>query len=124
MGNNTSERKIDIVYTWVDGNDPEWQKKKAQYAGEIKEEVSNASSRFSDNDELKYSLRSVEKNAPWINHIYIMISVVKTGIYLHNTEQPANKDSGGTGCITTFSLILIRRCWIFMLPSIKRSASC
>ena len=31
-----------------------------------------ASSRFADNDELKYSLRSIEKNAPWISNVYIV----------------------------------------------------
>lgn len=64
--------KIDLVYTWVDGSDPVWQEKKQQYSAEIKEDVANFPCRFIDNDELKYSLRSVEKYAPWINHIYII----------------------------------------------------
>lgn len=36
----------------------------------IEEDVS--SSRFADNEELKYSLRSVEKYAPWVRNIYIV----------------------------------------------------
>ncbi|KAL3841844.1 hypothetical protein ACJMK2_019943 [Sinanodonta woodiana] len=31
-----------------------------------------SASRFEDNDELRYSLRSIEKNAPWVRHIYIV----------------------------------------------------
>ncbi|XP_061181061.1 N-acetylglucosamine-1-phosphotransferase subunits alpha/beta-like isoform X2 [Saccostrea echinata] len=31
-----------------------------------------SSSRFEDNDELRYSLRSVEKFAPWIRHVFIV----------------------------------------------------
>ncbi|KAK7480398.1 hypothetical protein BaRGS_00028317 [Batillaria attramentaria] len=34
------------------------------------EDVSN--SRFEDNEELRYSLRSLEKFAPWVRHIYIV----------------------------------------------------
>jgi len=31
-----------------------------------------STSRFEDNDELRYSLRSVEKHAPWVRHIFIV----------------------------------------------------
>jgi len=31
-----------------------------------------SASRFEDNDELRYSLRSVEKHAPWVRHIFIV----------------------------------------------------
>ena len=65
---------IDIVYMWVDGSDPVWLAKKnafeqgvASTAGEALDEA-----RFVDNDELKYSLRSIERYAPWIRHIYIV----------------------------------------------------
>ena len=70
-------QKIDLVYMWVDGSDPEWLKTKNHYlalAGmetQASPEISG-DNRWRDNDELKYSLRSVEKNAPWINHIYII----------------------------------------------------
>ncbi len=80
---------IDIVYTWVDGNDPAWQAIKESYlAAAIKKNRSVAWSkswakmvvlldgatqnRFVDNDELRYSLRSVFKYAPFVNHIYII----------------------------------------------------
>ena len=65
---------IDLVYMWVDGNDPVWQQKKQQYNPAITAETVQTAgeARWRDNDELLYSLRSVEKNAPWINHIYII----------------------------------------------------
>jgi len=68
--------KIDLVYLWVDGSDENWAKTKAKMLADIKGETLNKdainSCRFQDNNELLYSLRSVEKNLPWINHIYIV----------------------------------------------------
>lgn len=37
----------------------------------LDEEV-NGEKRFFDNEELRYSLRSLEQYAPWINHVYIV----------------------------------------------------
>ena len=66
-------KPIDIVYTWVDGNDKEWQKEKSFWQQKLGIEGDNANDcRFIDNQELKYSLRSVAKYAPWINHIFII----------------------------------------------------
>lgn len=59
---------IDLVYLWVDGSDPEFQ-------ASIQKHLPNANAtgaRFTSSDELRYSLRSVERFAPWINHIYIV----------------------------------------------------
>ncbi len=68
------EKKIDLVYLWVDGNDPRWAKKKAEFTGALFSDDSeeNCIGRYISNDELKYSLRSIEKNANWINKIYII----------------------------------------------------
>ena len=65
---------IDLVYLWVDGNDANWKKKKAQYDANLNlaNRESSSECRYIENDELKYSLRSVEKYAPWINNIYII----------------------------------------------------
>lgn len=66
---------IDMVYLWVDGKDPAWREKKQfwqkQYGMEINEQAIT-DGRFEDNEELKYSLRSLEKYASWINKIYIV----------------------------------------------------
>ncbi|KAL5473979.1 hypothetical protein EMCRGX_G028549 [Ephydatia muelleri] len=46
------------------------QPQNVDHAEPEKEEIS--SSRFEDNEELKFSLRSVEMHAPWVRHIYIV----------------------------------------------------
>ena len=67
-------QKVDLVYMWVDGDDPAWQAKRNQYisGGEKKTSEGVVDARWRDNDELRYSLRSVEKYASWIDHIYIV----------------------------------------------------
>eukprot|EP01114_Cavostelium_apophysatum_P003574 TRINITY_DN1353_c0_g2_i5.p1 TRINITY_DN1353_c0_g2~~TRINITY_DN1353_c0_g2_i5.p1 ORF type:complete len:1245 (+),score=388.40 TRINITY_DN1353_c0_g2_i5:191-3925(+) len=82
--------KIDIVYTWVNGSDPRHiqalRDMKFLLKGERfipcnatqKEGENNCTkdeetaSRFVDNHELKYSLRSIERYAPWAQHIYLV----------------------------------------------------
>ncbi|MBQ9259937.1 MAG: Stealth CR1 domain-containing protein [Neisseriaceae bacterium] len=62
---------IDIVYTWVDGSNETFLRQHAFYKGE-KEDITTDMARFESHDELKYSIRSVLKYAPWVNHIYIV----------------------------------------------------
>lgn len=65
---------IDLVYLWVDGSDTEWLTKKNKFL-EKKIDLNveaTSKARTTDNDELKYSLRSVEKYAPWIRKIFIV----------------------------------------------------
>ena len=57
---------VDFVFTWVNGSNPELQKNYTLYADSKMQQ-----SRFSDLGQLKYALRSVEKYAPWFNHIYL-----------------------------------------------------
>ena len=65
--------EIDLVYLWVDGNDPQWRAKRDACIGKTeKDSAVNCEGRYADNDELKYSLRSVEKYAPWIHKIFIV----------------------------------------------------
>ena len=64
---------IDLVYLWVDGNDPAWQAKRNAFIGKTDESSPiNCKGRYANNDELKYSLRSVEMYAPWIRKIFIV----------------------------------------------------
>ena len=67
------ENDIDLVYLWVDGNDPKWVEKRNACIGRPEEGSGvNCKGRYADNDELKYSLRSVELYAPWIRRIFIV----------------------------------------------------
>ena len=66
---------IDFVVTWVDMNDPEWQKEFSKYSGDrnnIRNGVSEA--RFRDYGFLKYWFRGVEKFAPWVRKIHSVTS--------------------------------------------------
>jgi len=63
---------IDVVYTWVDGTDPEWQRKRALVTGEVYHAESASDARFLSRDELRYSLRSLHANAPWVRNVYIV----------------------------------------------------
>ncbi len=65
--------EIDLVYLWVDGNDPAWLEKKLKTTGEFApESETNCQARYIDNEELRYSLRSAEQFAPWIRKIFIV----------------------------------------------------
>ena len=64
---------IDLVYLWVDGNDPKWQaKRNAVFRKKVENSSSNFNGRYANNDELKYSLRSIERYAPWFRKIFIV----------------------------------------------------
>lgn len=67
--------EIDFIVTWVDMNDPEWQKEFAKYSGK-KENTRNGVSeaRFRDAGFLKYWFRGVEKFAPWVRKIHFVTS--------------------------------------------------
>ncbi|XP_011495372.1 PREDICTED: N-acetylglucosamine-1-phosphotransferase subunits alpha/beta [Ceratosolen solmsi marchali] len=61
---------IDVVYTWVNGSDPQFLENLKKYVSATN--ANSAASRFNDKDELKYSLRSLEMYAPWIRKVYIV----------------------------------------------------
>ena len=62
---------IDMVFTYCNGNDPQFQMEKQSY---FKDEfqINNPIIRHATIDEIKYSVKSVLKFIPWINKIYII----------------------------------------------------
>ena len=64
--------EIDLVYLWVNGNDPLWAAKRDAFIGRPTQRQENCKGRYADSGELKYSLRSVERYAPWIRKIFIV----------------------------------------------------
>lgn len=67
------KEKIDLVYLWCNLDDPNFKQRKENFLnGQIIDKEANNVCRFTDNGELKYSLRSVELYAPWVNKIYIV----------------------------------------------------
>ena len=71
-----TEFPVDVVYTWVDGSDSKWLEKKKrtleEYADHHASEEVSGAGRFRNNDELKYSVRSVMRFAPWIRKMFIV----------------------------------------------------
>lgn len=70
---------VDIVYTWVDDKNFEWQRTKELFLDlndieNTKLSKSTTNSRFHNRDELKYSLRSVASYLDWVDNIYIVTS--------------------------------------------------
>jgi len=64
--------EIDMVFSWVDGTDKEWQRARAKrMQSYVVGEGDDSEARFRQIDELKYALRSVYMYAPWIRNIYI-----------------------------------------------------
>lgn len=63
---------IDAVYTWVDGQDPAWLRRRAEAAGQAYHEEAANAARFISRDELRYSLRSLHQNAPWIRTVFLV----------------------------------------------------
>jgi hypothetical protein len=63
---------IDIVFSWVDGTDIEFQRARARrMQSYVVGEGDDHEARFRQIDELRYALRSVHIYAPWIRRIFI-----------------------------------------------------
>ncbi|MCA9776832.1 MAG: hypothetical protein KC800_08955 [Candidatus Eremiobacteraeota bacterium] len=79
---------VDVVYTWVDWNDVEYQKVCARYAGEP-EDLNPE--RFRDPfNFMKYSLRSLEMYAPWVRNVYLFTRRPQAPDWI-NLEHPRLK---------------------------------
>lgn len=63
---------IDVVYTWVDGADERWKRKRAEAMREPYHEDAANDARYLSRDELLYSLRSLSMYAPWVRHVYVV----------------------------------------------------
>ncbi len=100
---------VDIVYLWCDSSDKVWREKKnneLKKIGKVLDSDSVSECRFINNDELKYSLRSLEKFAPWINNIFIVtdnqvpqwLDVNNPKIHIVNHSEILPQD-----CLPTFN---------------------
>lgn len=63
---------IDVVYTWVDGDDPSWNAARQEREGADARKEAAGQARFRSRDELRYSLRSLHLFAPWVRQIFIV----------------------------------------------------
>ena len=64
---------IDVVFSWVDGTDPALRSRRAEWLpGAVLGDGDDADARVRQIDELRYALRSVDQNAPWVRRIFIV----------------------------------------------------
>lgn len=79
---------IDVVFTWVNNTDPAWQKQYQHALASVDPEKAGLyatdPARFSNHNELFYSVRAVETFMPWVRNIHIVTA----------GQQPAWLDSG------------------------------
>lgn len=82
--------RIDVVYTWVNGSDPHWLRDMLRYrsahelgrvggAGPgaaapsaVAADLGESMHRYRDHDELRFSLRSLQRYAPYVGRIFIV----------------------------------------------------
>lgn len=70
---NSFDFPVDFVYTWVNDQDKVWQEKKNRALGiSVVEDAAKEGCRFTNSNELLYSIRSVYSYCPWFNKIYIV----------------------------------------------------
>jgi hypothetical protein len=112
---------------WVDDSDPvwraekdAWQKAEADSWELVADGVQKA--RWRDNDELKYSLRSVSRFAPWINHIYLVTGFGQAPDWL-DTSNPKitvvdHRDIMPADSLPTFNSMAIESC-IVNIPGLS-----
>ncbi len=66
---------VDVVVTWVDGSDAAHSRKRAHFielSGPGLHENAINPHRWADGNELRYCLRSIELNAPWVRRIWLV----------------------------------------------------
>lgn len=114
--------EIDLVYLWVNGDDPVWQQKHNAYTGNTDTTTStNCKGRYANNDELKYSLRSMDTYAPWIRRIFI-VTDNQVPAWL-NTQNPKirivdHKDIMPETCLPCFNSTLIEH-FLYKIPELS-----
>ena len=91
--------KIDLVVLYVDSEDKNWQKLYKQYAPQSADVQITGKQRFRGNPHFVYLFRGIEKYAPWINNIFLVvqsqsqvpywINQKKVKIVLHEDFIPA-----------------------------------
>ena len=69
------DEDVDVVYTWVDGADPDWLESfrtTADACGRSLDDEALDPARFRNREELRYSLRSLWMYCGWVRHIWIV----------------------------------------------------
>lgn len=108
--------KIDLVYCWVNSNDKTWQERLNTFLQQNENpnkdytKLLSKDCHYREFGELKYSLRSVEKNIPWINKIFIITD--KQVPQWLNTQNPKIRIVDHSEIIPQKNLPLFNSCAI------------
>ncbi|ORY26734.1 hypothetical protein LY90DRAFT_513670 [Neocallimastix californiae] len=76
-------KNISVVYTWVDGSDINFQDLKSKYNGGNRK----VNSRDRSADELRYSIRSLEKYMPWHEGTIYIVTCQQIPKWLNTTHS-------------------------------------
>ncbi|MDR0445037.1 MAG: Stealth CR1 domain-containing protein [Puniceicoccales bacterium] len=111
---------IDAVYTWVNQNDPEWQKAyntfldETRFSSQLFQHRATSMIRYNDHQELYYSLLSLKCYAPWVRKIFIIISDLnEVPSFLKHWEKIAiirHSDIIDASFLPTFNSHVIEAC--------------
>lgn len=69
---------VDIVIPWVTTDDPEWLQERNEWAIKCGQSTLPAN-RHTDNGELRYVLRGIERNMPWVRHVVLLVHQHRDG---------------------------------------------
>jgi len=67
---------IDLVYTWVDGNDENHMAQKIQYSRSVRGDANHVN-RYRSSGEIYESIKSALLFAPWIRHIFVLVADIQ-----------------------------------------------
>ena len=70
---------VDVVITWVDGEDEEWNRTRNKYK---KDEQDNRNVRFKNVNELYFCLKGITTYLPWVRNIYLVTARPQKPTYL------------------------------------------
>lgn len=103
---------IDLVFTWVNADDPNWKKLYRSYAPTVHTDGTSRA-RFHNRDELKYALRSWATYAPFIRNIYIVSNCAPPAwlnLNVENIRWVPHEEILPTDALPTFSSHAIECC--------------
>lgn len=118
---------VDIVYLWVDGSDTTWRHKRQaarqQLNPQERQQIAaygDVEGRFRDNDELRYSLRALDRFFPSHGHVYI-VTDGQVPAWLHAHPQVSivdHRDLIPTQALPTFDSCHIES-YIHRIPGLS-----
>lgn len=106
---------VDVVYTWVDGADPEWMRDRDRRldglggAGAVRAEARH-DIRFADHGELRYSLRALEQFMPWVRKVFVVTADQRPSWLVADHPRlsvVSHRDILDSGALPTFSSLAI-----------------